>query len=204
VLIENCRAIRNGINVWASATFDGNGQGFKLGGNNVGAPHRLVRSLSWGNRSYGIDQNNNPTGLTVDQNVCWDNPGGALNLNHVGVTLVGKHTVRNNVAIAGTGSATVSVGGTAPVLQNNAWQLFTGTSAAKLTDFIDTDATAAMNAARRADGGLPEDFFMRPVFGSRFIDRGVAITGDTWLGTAADLGAYEAPAWGAATATLAR
>jgi hypothetical protein len=106
--------------------------------------------------------------------------------------------------IAGTGSATVSVGGTAPVLQNNAWQLFTGTSAAKLTDFIDSDATAAMNAARRADGGLPEDFFMRPVFGSRFIDRGVAITGDTWLGTAPDLGAYEAPAWGAATATLAR
>jgi hypothetical protein len=204
VLIENCRAIRNGINVWASPTFNGNGQGFKLGGNNVGAPHRLVRSLSWGNRSYGIDQNNNPTGLTVDQNVCWDNPGGALNLNHVGVTLVGKHTVRNNVAIAGTGSATVSVGGTAPVLQNNAWQLFTGTSVAKLTDFIDSNGTAAMNAARREDGGLPEDFFMRPVFGSRLIDRGVAITGDTWLGSAPDLGAYEAPAWSAATTTFAR
>ncbi len=195
VLIENCRAIRNGINVWASPTFDGNGQGFKLGGNNVGAPHRLVRSLAWGNRSYGIDQNNNPTGLTVEQNVCWDNASGVLNLNHVGVTLVGKHTVRNNVGIAGTGSTTVSIGGTAPVVQNNAWQLFTGTSVAKLTDFIDTDATAAMNAPRRADGGLPEDLFMRPVFASRFIDRGVAIPGDTWLGAAPDLGAYEAPAW---------
>jgi hypothetical protein len=204
VLIENCRAIRNGINVWASPTFNGNGQGFKLGGNNVGAPHRLVRSLSWGNRSYGIDQNNNPTGLTVDQNVCWDNPGGVLNLNHVGVTLVGKHTVRNNVGIAGTGSTTVSVGGTAPVVQNNGWQLFTGTSVAKLTDFIDSNGTAAMNAARREDGGLPEDFFMRPVFGSRLIDRGVAITGDTWLGSAPDLGAYEAPAWSAATTTFAR
>ncbi|MEY4490166.1 MAG: hypothetical protein RIQ79_2674, partial [Verrucomicrobiota bacterium] len=82
VLIDRCWAVRNGINVWNSATFNGNGQGFKLGGNNVGAPHRLVRGLSWGNKSYGVDQNNNPTGLTVDNTVCWSNASGAINLNH--------------------------------------------------------------------------------------------------------------------------
>lgn len=195
VLIEDCWAVRSGINVWASATFNGNGQGFKLGGNNVGAPHRLVRSLAWGNKSYGVDQNNNPTGLTVDHVVCWSNAGGAINLNHVGVTLVGNHTVRNNVAIAGTGSATVSIGGTAPVRQNNSWQLFTGGSVLTLADFVESDGTAAMNAARRDDGGLPEGWFMRPAPGGRVVDRGMVIAGDPMVGTAPDLGAREAPAW---------
>ena len=195
VLIENCQAIRSGINVWNSATFNGNGQGFKLGGNNVGAPHRLVRSLAWGNRSYGVDQNNNPTGLTVDQNVCWDNAGGAINLNHVGVTLVGNHAVRNNVALAGTGRATVSIGGSAPVVQNNSWQLFTGTSAAALADFFNSDSARALLAPRRDDGGLAEDWFMRPAPTGRLVDRGVAIQGDAWAGSAPDLGAREAATW---------
>ncbi len=195
VLIENCIAVRNGINVWNSATFDGNGQGFKLGGNNVGAPHRLVRSLAWGNRSYGVDQNNNPTGLTVDHTVCWDNAGGAINLNHVGVTLAGNHTVRNNVAIAGSGRATVSIGGSAPVIRNNSWQLFTGTGVATLADFFDADSARALLAPRRDDGGLGEDWFMRPAPSGRLVDRGVVIDGDFSSGAAPDLGAREAPAW---------
>ncbi len=195
VLIDRCWAVRNGINVWNSATFNGNGQGFKLGGNNVGAPHRLVRSLSWGNKSYGIDQNNNPTGLTVDNSVCWSNAGGAINLNHVGVTLVGNHTVRNNVAIAGTGKATVSIGGTAPLIQNNAWQLLTGTQVATLADFLNSEGTAMLTAARRDDGGLPDVPFMRPVPAGRLVDRGIAITGDAYRGAAPDLGAYESDPW---------
>lgn len=195
VLIEDCIAVRSGINVWGSATFNGNGQGFKLGGNNVGAPHRLVRSLAWGNKAYGIDQNNNPTGLTVDQNVCWDNASGAINLNHVGVALVGNHTVRNNVAIAGTGKANVSIGGSAPVAQNNAWQLLTGANAATLADFSDSDTAAALAAPRRDDGALPEDWFMLPPIGGRLADRGVVIVGDPLIGPAPDLGARETPAW---------
>jgi Right handed beta helix region len=195
VLIDGCWAVRNGINVWNSATFDGNGQGFKLGGNNVGAPHRLVRSLSWGNRSYGIDQNNNPTGLTVDNNVCWNNASGALNLNHVGVTLVGNHTVRNNVAIAGTGKSTVSIGGTAPTIQNNSWQLLTGANAATLADFLDSDIATWMSAPRRDDGGLPDGPFMRPVPAGRLVDLGLAISGDPFSGLAPDLGAHESATW---------
>ncbi len=195
VLIEDCWAIRSGINVWGSATFDGNGQGFKLGGNNVGAPHRLVRCLAWGNKSYGVDQNNNPTGLTVDQTVCWDNAGGAINLNHVGVTLVGNHTVRNNVAIAGSGRSTVSIGGSAPMVQRNSWQLFTGAGVATLADFRESDGSATMAEARREDGALPESWFMRPVAGGRLVDAGVLISGDPREGALPDLGAREAPAW---------
>lgn len=195
VLIENCIAARNGINVWNSATFDGNGQGFKLGGNHVGAPHRLVRSLAWGNRAYGVDQNNNPAGLTVDHTVCRDNAGGAINLNHVGVTLVGNHAVRNNVAIAGAGRATVSIGGSAQVVQSNSWQLFPGTSAITLADFFDSDSARALLAPRRDDGGLAEDWFMRPSPTGRLVDRGVAIQDATWAGAAPDLGAREAPTW---------
>lgn len=127
--------------------------------------------------------------------MCWDNGSGAINLNHVGTTLIGNHTVRNNVVIAGSGRATVSVGGASPVIQRNSWQLFPGGLAPGMADFADVDTNRAMAAVRRNDGGLPETWFMRPLPASRLVDAGIALPGDQISGGGPDLGARETPGW---------
>jgi len=195
VLITNCWAFRAATNVfWDAATnkvFNGNGNGFKLGGNGTGTPHRLVNCLSFGNSAWGVDQNNNADGQTVDQNTVWNNGSGAINLNHLGSqygTLQSSHVVRNNVAI---GSVTIGSTATYPSIQmSNTWQVLSNVNT---NDFLSTDFTWAM-APRRDDGGLPENPFLRPVPAGRLVDKGVNL-GGPFNGSAPDLGAFETSAW---------
>jgi len=195
VLITNCWAFRAATNVfWDAATntvFNGNGNGFKLGGNGTGTPHRLVNCLSFGNSAWGVDQNNNADGQTVDQNTVWNNGSGAINLNHLGSqygTLQSSHVVRNNVAI---GSVTIGSTATYPSIQmSNTWQVLSNVNT---NDFLSTDYTWAM-APRRDDGGLPENPFLRPVPAGRLVDKGANL-GSPFNGSAPDLGAFETSVW---------
>lgn len=193
VLITNCWAFRAATNVWDpnNTQFDGNGNGFKLGGYGTPAPHRLVNCLAFGNSAWGVDQNNNAAGQTVDQNTVWNNGSGAINLDHLGSqygTLQSSHVVRNNVAIGA-----VAIGGTAtypPTELSNTWQVLPDVNT---NDFLSTDYTWAM-APRRDDGRLPETPFLRPVPAGRLVDQGAPL-GNPFNGAAPDLGAFEACVW---------
>jgi hypothetical protein len=198
VLITNCWAFRAATNVfWDAATntgFNGNGNGFKLGGDGTGAVHTVVGCLSFANKQYGIDQNNNAKGQIVNQNTVWNNRSSAINLNHLGAqygTLQSSHVLSNNAAIG-----TVSIGstGTYPSIQrSNTWQVLTDVNT---SDFLNTDSapyTWAM-APRRDDGGLPENPFLRPVPTGRLVDKGL-INGSPFAGSAPDLGAFETATW---------
>jgi Pel9A-like, right handed beta helix region len=190
VIITNCWAFRAATNVWNSGSFNGNGNGFKLGGNGVGTPHRLVNCLSFGNSSWGVDQNNNADGQTVDQNTVWNNASGAINLNHLGSqygALQSSHVVRNNVAI---GTVTISDSPFPSIQMSNTWQVLADVNT---NDFLSTDYAWAL-APRRDDGGLPENPFARPVPTGRLVDKG-ANFGDPHVGPAPDLGAYETTTW---------
>jgi hypothetical protein len=190
VLITNCWAFRQGTNVFGDTGWQGNGNGFKLGGSGTPAPHRLVNSLSFANMAYGIDQNNNAAGQTVNQNTVWNNVKGAINLNHlnIGGPLQSRHTLTNNVAIG-----TVSITNFS-IQISNTWQVLTDVNT---SDFLNTDSapyTWAM-APRRDDGGLPENPFLRPVPTGRLVDKGATNNGSPFVGSAPDLGAYETTTW---------
>lgn len=193
VLITNCWAFRAATNVWdlSNTNFNGNGNGFKLGGNGIATPHRLVNCLSFGNSAWGVDQNNNAAGQTVDQNTVWNNGSGAINLNHLGLqygTLQSSHVVRNNVAIGA-----VAIGGATnypPIQVSNTWQVLPDVNT---NDFLSTDYTWAMGP-RRDDGSLPETPFLRPVPAGRLVDLGANL-GSPFNGLAPDLGAFETPVW---------
>jgi hypothetical protein len=190
VLITNCWAFRNGSNVLGLVPFGGNGNGFKLGGNNVGAAHRLVCSLSFHNMGTngcnGIDQNNNTLGQTVDQNTSWGNLKANFNLANGANTT--PHVVRNNVSFGGGSSDSFTTG---TLSTNNTWDV--GSPAASTNDFLSVDTSFAV-APRRDDGSLPETPFFRPVPGGRLVDKGVNI-GMPFYGSAPDLGAFETPVW---------
>ena len=187
VVIENCWTWRNGIDFWsAGSNFAGDGNGFKLGGNNYPGAHHLSRGITFGNPHAGVDQNNNTLGQTVDNVTAWANAGANFNLRHGANTT--PHIVRNNVSIAG-GSSDVFTTGT--LATNNSWQILS--PAARVDDLLSTNTIYAL-AERRDDGDLPETPFMRPVPTGRLVDVGVDV-GSPIAGPAPDIGAYETPVW---------
>ena len=187
VLITNCWSFRNASNVFNSASFNGDGNGFKLGGNYVATPHRIVNCLSFNNRTRGYDQNNNMGTLTVDNNTAWNNPTSNFQLNHPSTST--PHIVRNNLSVAG-GPDSIRAGS---VLLSNSWQIITSPPPGT-NDFLSMDTSWAV-APRRDDGGLPEVPLMRPVPGGRLVDQGTTNVGIAYYGSAPDLGAFESPTW---------
>ncbi|MEY4388054.1 MAG: hypothetical protein RLY20_3337 [Verrucomicrobiota bacterium] len=184
VLITNCWAFRHGIDYWFSGSFNGNGNGFKMGGNYVGTPHIWVHCVSFGNAANGYDQNNNILGQTVDQCTGWNNAVRNFNLNHG--TNTTPHVVRNNLSFGAPSGDSFRSGS---LLTNNSWQVISPAPTAADVQSID-DSVAV--APRNADGSLPEWPFLRPVIGGRLVDKGVNI-GQPFNGTAPDLGAFETP-----------
>jgi hypothetical protein len=182
VLIEDCWAFRHGFNWWNSPQYNGNGNGFKLGGNYVGTPHRLLRSVSFGNAANGVDQNNNISGQALDNNTVWNSGGRNYAMSHG--TNTTPHVVRNNLSIAG-GSSDSFTSGTQ--FTSNSWQVLSPPASTNDVQSIDESVATG---PRQADGSLPVWPFLRPVPGGRLIDKGVNI-GEPYAGAAPDLGAFE-------------
>jgi hypothetical protein len=66
VLIEDCVSFRNGYNIWHFPDFQGDGNGFKFGGNYVATAHVARRCVSIENPLNGFDQNHNIGALTLE------------------------------------------------------------------------------------------------------------------------------------------
>ena len=182
VIITNCWSIRNGTNIFGDTAWQGNGNGFKMGGNYVATPHRLVRSMSVLNMANGVDQNNNLAGQTLDNNTCWGNLGRNYSMAH-GVNTT-PHVVRNNISFGG-GSGDSFTSGT--LSTNNSWQIIS--PAVNSSDFQSMDYSA-LTGPRQADGSLPDLPCLHPVPGGRLVDKGVD-DGVSYSGSAPDLGAFE-------------
>ncbi len=83
VIIDNCIAYGNGTKL--DGTGEGDGNGFKLGGDGIAIKHILRNSIAWGNGVNGVTCNSNP----------------ALILDHVTVYGSGNY----NVSLYGKGKA---------------------------------------------------------------------------------------------------
>lgn len=179
VVIENSWAFRNGINYWNDSAFAGNGNGFKLGGNQAVGNHRITRSVAFGNVSKGFDQNNNAGGVTVINNTSYKN---GINYGFGSNVQSGqKHYFRNNVSL----SASVTVSNADA--KSNSWD--TG-PAASASDFVSLDTSLA-TVSRDNDGTLPETSLFRLSANSKLINAGTKESNISYSGSAPDLGAFE-------------
>jgi hypothetical protein len=180
VVIDSCYAFRNGVDIWHSGSFNGNGNGFKLGGNSVATPNTVRNSVAFdnaGNTGRGFDENNNLAGQTLYNCTSYRNQGD--NYHFTNSVTLGQHIIKNCISFGGV------VNITSGTRENNSWQGFTVTNA----DFISLD-TSVVTIARNPDGSLPRMPFARLAMGSSLIDAGQYI-GLPFSGTAPDLGALE-------------
>jgi hypothetical protein len=178
VVFENCSAFRNGVDVWNYGGFDGNGNGFKIGGNGAVGNHKLTQCIAFSNVVKGFDQNNNAGGITIYNSTAYQNGqnfalGGTLSSGQM-------HDLKNNISLAGPNTVANAT------QQNNTWNSGFSVSDA---DFVSL-TTSLGSAARAGDGTLPQNDFLKLKPTSALIDRGVNV-GLPFRGAAPDLGAFE-------------
>jgi hypothetical protein len=177
VVFENCWAFRNGANVWNYSAFDGNGNGFKLGGLDKAQNNKVSNCISFGNLVKGFDQNNNTGSITLLNCIAYQD---AINFGMGGS---GSHTIKNCISLSSKGTIDVSA---AKTQATNSWTSGFSVSA---SDFISLDTTLATKP-RNADGSLPVTDLFRLKAGSKLIDAGTDV-GLPFSGSKPDLGAFE-------------
>jgi hypothetical protein len=181
VTIDSCFAFRNGFNLWGDTDFQGNGNGFKLGGKYVPS-HQVVRNCvafdNAGDSGKGFDENNNTGGQTILNCTSYRNKG--PNFCFRNTVVAGQtHIIKNCISYQG------DVAILSGILEGNSWQGFLVSD----SDFVSLDTSLATKS-RNADGSLLQTglFRLRPT--SPLVDAGVDV-GLPFNGKAPDLGPFE-------------
>ncbi|MEV0635553.1 right-handed parallel beta-helix repeat-containing protein [Streptomyces sp. NPDC050619] len=156
VTVEGGWAFGNGVNRWGDSSFEGDGNGFKLGGGGVTVAHLVKGNAAWGNVRNGFTQNSNPGASALNRNTAYANGG-------VGFYFAGgKARLARNLAVGNKGG--VSELGASGVSAANNWD-----SGVSTPSFKSVDAATAYGG-RKADGSLPSTRFL--------------VTGSSAIGTA--------------------
>lgn len=113
VTLENCITYKNGT--LSNGYGDGDGNGFKLGGDGIAVPHVLRNSISFGNNAAGITSNSDPA-IILENNTSFGNAGTNISLYGKGGDLL--FVAENNISMEG-GSADNYSGMTSLVTENN-------------------------------------------------------------------------------------
>ncbi|MGB8225261.1 MAG: right-handed parallel beta-helix repeat-containing protein [Sedimentisphaerales bacterium] len=173
IRFEDCWAFGNGVNRWGLSTWNGDGNGFKLGlsaGNHV-----LIRCIAYNHPHNGIDINGDTLPVEVYNCTTVSNAGKNFYFDeHIASVL------RNNISHRGS----VNIYAEVDDLYNS-WNGFTVTDA----DFASLDSNG-IDGPRQSDGNLPVLNFLHLATGSDLIDGGTNV-GLPYNGSAPDLGCYE-------------
>ncbi|WP_055632153.1 right-handed parallel beta-helix repeat-containing protein, partial [Streptomyces griseoruber] len=146
VTIEHSWAFGNGRNRWGDSAFEGNGNGFKLGGGGVAVAHVVNNNAAWDNTLNGFTENSNTGAIVLNRNTAYSNAAAGFYFATGKARLARNLAVRNKGGLSKLGSSAVSAA--------NNWD--SGVTAPK---FVSTDASSAYGA-RKSDGALPVTTFL--------------------------------------------
>ncbi|MFD5266202.1 right-handed parallel beta-helix repeat-containing protein [Streptomyces sp. NPDC058335] len=146
ITIDHAWAFGNGRNRWSDVAFEGNGNGFKLGGGGVVVAHVVNDNAAWDNALNGFTENSNTGVIVLNRNTAYANAQAGFFFATGEARLARNLAVGNKGGLSKLGSATVSAA--------NNWDGGVSTPA-----FRSKDATTAYGA-RRADGALPATAFL--------------------------------------------
>ena len=187
IIVDSSWAFGNGdASVFGNPDdFEGNGNGFKLGGNFVVADHVVRRSMAFDNfgssgNAKGFDYNNNSGAMTLVHNTAYNN---GRNYFFPLDPPSGQAVFLNNL------SAVTSLHASTPpsaVLAGNSWQLGTEITA----DMFESVDTELAKQPRRMDGSLPDVTLLTLVEDGFPVDAGV-FAAVPFHGAAPDVGAFE-------------
>jgi hypothetical protein len=146
VTIEHSWAYGNGRNRWNDSAFEGNGNGFKLGGGGASVAHVVNDNAAWNNTLHGFTENSNTGAISLNRNTAHANTQAGFYF------ATGKARLGENLAVGNKGG--LSKLGPSAVSAGNNWDSGVGTP-----PFKSTDATSAYGT-RKPDGSLPATTFL--------------------------------------------
>lgn len=153
----------NGVNRWGFTDFQGDGNGFKLGGGDAAdigsADHVITNCIAFQNAAKGFTDNKNPGNFQFSRNTAWNN-------GEVGFqTITTKSTLKNNVA-SGNSKTTAKSGQTSLVSgttsSGNSWD---GSATWSDASFKSVDVSL-VKGARQANGKIAASNFLIPTSGA--------------------------------------
>jgi pectate lyase-like protein/fibronectin type III domain protein len=164
VTIENCISYNNGNLSTGGTTTDSDGNGFKLGGEDIAVNHIVRRSIAFGNKKHGFTFNRNPGSITFTNNTSVNNGEENIKFDE------GTHVFTNNLSFQG--SASDHTTGTDVSGSNCFWKNGVSVNARGLVvsaaDFISLTPTVSRNA----DGSINLGNFLKLAPGSDLINAG--------------------------------
>jgi hypothetical protein len=146
VTIEHSWAYGNGENRWNDPAFEGNGNGFKLGGGGASVAHVVNNNAAWRNNQHGFTENSNTGAMKLKRNTAYANVSSGFYFATGKARLAKNLAVGNKDSRSKLGKSTVSAG--------NNWDKGIATPA-----FKSTKASTAQGA-RRSNGSLPATTFL--------------------------------------------
>ncbi|WP_165823938.1 InlB B-repeat-containing protein [Pseudochryseolinea flava] len=189
ILLENCIAHSNGTLTSGGTSGNGDKNGFKLGGEDIGVNHMVRRCIAFNNGKHGFTYNRNLGTIEMTNNTAFGNT--ERNFNFDGGTSIFKNNLsfytssHTNDKFIGTAS-----GATNAFWVNNASSNFSVTAG----DFV--TLTPGSNTSPTSNG------FLNLASGSDLINAGVASSGISYNGSAPDIGAVESGGTTPSTYTL--
>ena len=146
VTIEHSWAFGNGKNRWNDSAFEGNGNGFKLGGGGVAVAHVVNDNAAWDNSLNGFTENSNTGAIVLNRNTAYSNTAAGFYFATSKARLARNLAVGNKGGLDKLGSPAVSAA--------NNWD-----SGVATPSFKSTDATTAYGV-RSSSGTLPSTTFL--------------------------------------------
>ncbi|WP_328772528.1 right-handed parallel beta-helix repeat-containing protein [Streptomyces sp. NBC_00286] len=146
VTVEHSWAFGNGENRWKDPAFEGNGNGFKLGGGGASVAHVVTHNAAWNNTKHGFTENSNTGAMSLNRNTAYANAGSGYYF------ATGKARLGKNLAVSNKGGT--SKLGPSTVSAGNNWDKGIAAPALK-----STNASTAYGA-RKEDGSLPATTFL--------------------------------------------
>ncbi|KAH7098077.1 polysaccharide lyase family 9 protein [Auriculariales sp. MPI-PUGE-AT-0066] len=150
ITVENAYSWGNGVNRWNFTTFEGDGNGFKLGGGGgPPAAHVIRNSIAFQNAQKGFTDNSQEGDMVIAGNTAWKNSAGVgFQFTTAAATLTANIAVNN-------GNGQTSLSGVTQ--SNNSWTAGTWNDAS----FVST-SSSILTGARLANGSIVANNFLLP------------------------------------------
>ncbi|KAL4782899.1 pectin lyase fold/virulence factor [Aspergillus varians] len=157
VTIEDSISWGNGFNRWDFTPFEGDGNGYKLGGGNDGdigpADHRIINSIAFDNAKDGFTDNSQTGDFELTRNTAWNNAAVGFRFSTAVANLTGNVAASNAESPTKLSAEQVSEG--------NSWD---GDETWDDDSFVSVDAEL-VKGERNADGTIEPSDFLLPVSG---------------------------------------
>ncbi|KAF1924573.1 polysaccharide lyase family 9 protein [Didymella exigua CBS 183.55] len=154
----------NGVNRWGFTDFQGDGNGFKLGGGDEAdkgpADHQVSNSIAFNNVAKGFTDNSQPGNFILQRNTAWNN-GDVGFKSTTAVTTFTNNIAASNIKST-TNSAQVSLN-SAQKQTGNSWQ---GSTTWNNTTFKSVDITLVQGKRDPTTGKIAASDFLLPASGA--------------------------------------